>query len=402
MPLYPAEFNHFAGPSRPIVGTVKAKDGGQPIVGARLRVYHSDVYHTAWTDADGRYSLEGLPVEGKLYVHVKPAADQPYLPASDSVILSGTRTETRADFELLRGVLVKGRLVNAVTQKPVAGPIEYWIFPDNEHYRQRASEFIFGEPTRANDDGRFEVVVLPGPGALSALGTPYGAYRFAEEDEASRPVNERGSIATAEGDLHARFYHRVLPIDPPEGSDPMEVTLALRPAPKVSLKLVDVDGRPIVSGVLSTSLSGHAMEPVWGDTFDVPSLDPDETRTVIFYHHVKNLAAGLNVSGTEPRTQTVTLRPAATLTGRLVDAESRPVTNAQVFVWVDSVLILSHTGGRTDVDGRFHMTGLVPGVPCRLLYRPKPGGTFRLARLSLRSGEERDLGDLDVSQAPAE
>jgi hypothetical protein len=144
------------------------------------------------------------------------------------------------------------------------------------------------------------------------------------------------------------------------------------------------------------------MAPVRGDTFDVPSLDPDETRTVIFYHRERDLAAGRLVTGAEPGTQTVTLRPAATLTGRLVDSENRPVTDAQVFVWVDPLLGLSHTVARTDVDGRFHMTGVVPGVPCRLLYRPKPGDTFRLAQFTLRSGEMRDLGDIDVSKAPAE
>ena len=144
------------------------------------------------------------------------------------------------------------------------------------------------------------------------------------------------------------------------------------------------------------------MEPVSGGAYDVPGLEPDETRTVIFVHRERNIGAGLAVSGAHPGTQTVTLRPCATLTGRLVDGEGRPMTNVLVFIWVEPTLVLSHTGGRTDVDGRFHMTGLVPGVTCRLMYRPKPGDTFELARLSLRSGEQRDLGDLDVSKAPRE
>jgi hypothetical protein len=223
-------------------------------------VWHSDVFHTAWTGADGRYSLEGLPVEGKFHIDVTPPADLPYLPAGDSVVASGTRAEVRADFELVRGVLVKGRLVNAVTQEPVAGNVEYVVFPDNDHYRQLASGFIGGYPKEASDDGRFELLVLPGPGAIAALGSPLEAYRFAEEDEFGQPANEHGNITTAnKGLFPARLYNRLLPIDPPEGSAPIEVELALRPAPKVSLKLVDVDGRPIVSGVLSGSLSGVAM-----------------------------------------------------------------------------------------------------------------------------------------------
>ena len=69
----------------------------------------------------------------------------------------------RFDIGLKRGVLVRGRVTDKVTGKPASGYVEPFVFNDNPH----VSEFPgYGQAgprlTVIQDDGRYEVVALPG------------------------------------------------------------------------------------------------------------------------------------------------------------------------------------------------------------------------------------------------
>jgi hypothetical protein len=170
-------------------------------------------------------------------------------------------------------------------------------------------------------------------------------------------------------------------------------------------RLVDPDGRP-VNAVTASGLQNYAggipVQTVLLDKpeFTVTGLDPVNPRIVWFLNKPRTLGAALVLpgpgAGPDRDPITVTLQPCGTLLGRLLDADGHPKPNVEVMPMIqhDSLRI----GGfgadvmRTDVDGRFRITGLIAGVTYRL-------GGLDLARTSsrditLRIGEVRDVGDL--------
>jgi Carboxypeptidase regulatory-like domain len=101
------------------------------------------------------------------------------------------------------------------------------------------------------------------------------------------------------------------------------------------------------------------------------------------------------------------LEPWATLTGRLLDAEGKPVARASVYApsgkgadgrTVDTVRIATFY---TNAEGRFRIDGLLPGVAYDLSFRerqPKGRGGPVVKAVSLKPGETQDLGDRRVQQ----
>jgi len=99
---------------------------------------------------------------------------------------------------------------------------------------------------------------------------------------------------------------------------------------------------------------------------------------------------------------TVRLRPAGTLTGRILGADGKPVAGATFWGtnavttpqdMINGSPALPQASYKTDQDGRFRIEGLAPGVKYYgLVFVPTRA---RLASdLTVGPGETKDLGDL--------
>src|SRR5262249_1564256 len=138
-------FDHVVAPTMPVVGTVRAKDTGKPLAGVTIRAqlssaygFHDrDHYLRTTTDKEGRYRLVGLPKMEGHYLWVTPAAGQPYLPPPRKTagVSSGLDPLT-VNFEMQRGVLIRGRVTDKATGQPVPAVVEYFAFEDNPHYKE--------------------------------------------------------------------------------------------------------------------------------------------------------------------------------------------------------------------------------------------------------------------------
>ena len=176
---YGTRFDHVVAPTRPIVGTVRDKDTGTPIPGVRItgrpdlsnsRIVTPGV--EAKTDAQGRYRLEGLPVANGFRLFTEAPAGQPYVNGGFAVPASESRTGPFPfDIALKRGVLVRGRLIDKATGRPLRGSVSYWAFRGNPHLDEYPYFKRDSQETRVlipGDDGRFEIPALPGRGLITA------------------------------------------------------------------------------------------------------------------------------------------------------------------------------------------------------------------------------------------
>jgi hypothetical protein len=125
-----------------------------------------------------------------------------------------------------------------------------------------------------------------------------------------------------------------------------------------------------------------------------------------FYHRKKNLAAAVILKGDEPDGFTVKLQPAATITGRLLDADGEPLANTEIAGSIEPGQLNLKSGwggffyGKTDKEGKFRIAGLVPGVKvgARVFRRYQEAEHIFDAR-TFAAGEERDLGDIRIQPA---
>ncbi len=74
------------------------------------------------------------------------------------------------------------------------------------------------------------------------------------------------------------------------------------------------------------------MGPLKTATCPVFALDPDRPRPMAFLHTERKLAALVTVRGDDQKPLTVRLAPTAAITGRFLDSEGRPLTDAEVYL----------------------------------------------------------------------
>jgi hypothetical protein len=135
-----------------------------------------------------------------------------------------------------------------------------------------------GALTRA--DGRFSIVVPPGPGFLLVK---------AAEPDFVHVETSTGRLDGAAGGT-PWFVDAAVPVAYAPAAPPQECAVPLRRGITVRGRVVGSGGRPVASGVLVSptyipegmELKGHAL-PVRDGRFELPGLAPGSTTTVVFF-----------------------------------------------------------------------------------------------------------------------
>jgi hypothetical protein len=417
--VYAAKFTHVGSPSRPIVGMVRDHESGQPLagVGISAQMKGSPGRGYAKTDASGRYELTGLPTSGTVSLYAVCPDGMPYLNAEkDRIEFSAAAPVTNTDFELVQGVVIRGRLLDPAGN-PTKGRVEYFGLTTND-YAQKMPDPLgpYGGHITSAEDGQFEVVAMQGPGLLVAK-TYDDRFLPASLDGIDVPTNSRGYVSTINmGSIRAGQYDVIRPVSVAAGSEPLTIDMHLSSGDQIRGKLVDSVGQPIHGASARRITAAGYWKRLDTSDFVVSGLRPEERRLLMFRHKERRLGAVVNINGQSPKEIRVTMRPYATLTGRIVDGNGRPVSQA-AFVLMSqgaeaaikdeiSGKIRGHkpldfAEGMTNADGRFHIADAIPGCKCELLAatvdtQQKRGIPQLLKTLSLRSGETRDLGDLEL------
>jgi RNA polymerase sigma factor (sigma-70 family) len=422
-PLYGPSPALVAAPGKPVAGTVRDAKTKRPLAGVRV----AGRVHAGWyelevettTDAAGRFRLEGLPKVSKQQLSFSAAPGRPYVHRYLEVADTDGLEPLRADVDLAPGVVVSGRLTDKVTGRPVRGRVIYTALVTND-FVPRTPGYVQPEPApRAGDDsaftdaeGRYRLTALPGPGVLKAQAVfgesnpcPYMTARVAPED--SDPTiygKDFDDFHLYNGGGYPLSYvnaYRI--VRPPAGAEGLTADFALDPGRSRSGRVVDPEGRPL-AGVVPYNLFPlyGAPKPLPGAEFTAAGLDPGRPRRLVFFypterHPGRKLGATVVLRGDEREPVVVKLRPLAAVTGRVLDADSRPVAGARMhpsFPEYDLTILnnLTHFHDRpteTDAEGRFRLDALPADVEFRVIsphgYTPK---------MTLKPGEVRDLGDL--------
>jgi RNA polymerase sigma factor (sigma-70 family) len=232
-PVAQATVDLLVGPTKPIEGTVRAKDTGKPLAGVWIYGNERDYRNgqdvggqpiRAVTDDKGHYRLLGLPKAGQYELTVYAANGQSYLGTARTVADSEGLKPIPADFSLRRGILARLRLVDKQTGQPVRGYIHYQPAEDNP-LRAEAMTLFSREWHRVHpteQDGYVRFVAYPGPGVIFAhVGWGYDPFLPAQLDPADK-AKSKGDPIYAFLDFANGYRH----IEPRENDK--ELTLDIR------------------------------------------------------------------------------------------------------------------------------------------------------------------------------
>lgn len=444
---YPSEFTYVAGPSKPIVGTVRDRKTNQPLAGVEIRSQKRHGHPiTGWgedfvrtlTDQQGRYRLEGMPIGKENEIAAVPPIDQPYLAVSKSSNTGGAGEQVEIDFELTRGVWIEGRVTDKASGKGLVGNVEHFIFADDPHLKAlgRFDNVDLRERHQSDANGHFRIPALPGRGIVGVLvhdndrmyargagaekikggKTDIGALRFDTEPSYCVPIN----------------LHALVEVNPSDDAQRVEVNFTLDSGRKISGRVVDPDGRPLHDYMYTGRVSDFATwEQPAADRFEVIAYDPSKPRRLMFFHRERRLAGTLLLSG-EPATEPIVkLQLAGKVTGRLVDRDGEPLAEMMLTEWrrrstSPDRMQASNGDQRREValppnlsnwrsarhatgkDGQFEIDGLAHGVEYWLKAYDRettPPGGGRMLReggvlnksITVEPGQSLDLGDVQIT-----
>jgi RNA polymerase sigma factor (sigma-70 family) len=427
--LYGPDLSIVVEADRPVRGLVKDIDTGKPLAGVVVALAPSALQPsltalTGQTGASGRFEIRGAPRAEAYTLDVPSDPAAGYLPAHVRVADKPGYEPIAADVLVKKGVIVTGRVLDAVTKTALPGWAEVDVLEDNPFVRGYP-DFLSGASQRKHTeaDGTFRLVTIPGPvlvrGGPSYLRLPEGEPAFYKykpvvgDSQHPRYFYELvpGLIAcrTAGGritGLDGNFC-KVLTIEP--GVKTITQDVIVEPAAAFQVKIQDSEGRPLsgtlVSGVGHEDFRMGRPLQLRSDTCFAYALEPGKPRQMVFYAPDKMLIGALLLQGNHKEPAVAKLGPAGGVKGRLVE-DGKPLHGIVVRLQFGDRAadrVQSHVYRvkpiETDGDGAFQMDTVIP----ELKFMPqftRAGRTFeplkKLQERSVAAGAMLNLGDIEV------
>lgn len=416
------EFEHVAEKELVVRGVVFTGSDHKPVVGAPIYADGHRYPSLPRTDEMGRFELRGLRRRPKARFSVASPPAGSLLWRSITLDVSVGQTVVDTEVELKEAIVIEGRVFDEATMRGVESEIRYEPLPDNRYVEQPGYGSV--PHSRTDAEGRFHILVPPGQAVLMAqvsvggvlaqskVATPYRQARFSEEDAKNVQLTVRygmrhfvGKRSGKEAFHSLDIVNAVRFLNPPLGSGPVTCDLALQTGKTLKLAIEDEQGQPVrgafVSGMPdSLNYTLHVAEA----SCDIVGLGADRPRRVAILQPERHLAGSLTLTGDEPAQVLVRLSTTASITGRVLDAESEPLAGAEVQIRYDRGGVMFHEQSalKTDGDGKFHAECIFPGEPFELNFI-KGGKFYRVPGVTgekrqLKSGEKLELGELKAKE----
>jgi RNA polymerase sigma factor (sigma-70 family) len=372
-------------PARVLEGRITCADTGKPAANVEVRGW-------GWgsrthTDADGRYrvsSAKGPQYNGEEVgiLMVFPPQDPPYCNSQKEFRWPKGVVKHTLDIALLRGVLVRGKVTEEETGKPVAGAqVRYWTQQNNPSLSLEEMgpyNFVNGKDSATTAaDGTFRIACRPGPGYLIIEG-PDADYILRENGGYNR-------LYTGKRGGQPWLSHGFVAVDAQSGAEPIDVMVTVRKGVTIQGEVTGPQEKPVEDLNVFCRLEGFSTHPVKvrRNRFELHGCDPAKPMTVYFLDTAKDWGATALLSARDrDKPVRVQLEPIGSARVRFVNKEGKPLAN--FYPGLSLVLSPRHgdlraqtrmiaspfrkVGPHTDEDGYCTLTDLIPGATYQFGY----------------------------------
>jgi RNA polymerase sigma factor (sigma-70 family) len=415
----PEELSLTLAPAQVLEGRVIYEDTGKPASGARVL--------GSATDADGRFRVPLARSEGVTVTAMAPEGE-PYLSVYQRVDWPKGAVRHTVEIRLPRGALVRGRVTEAGSGKPVArASVQFHPqrLDDTGVPRHVLTGYQACEVTKA--DGTFQIAVPPLPGHLLIQG-PTPDYIHQEIGSEMLFFGRPGG---------SRYYpDGIVRLAGLRTGAVQEVAVTLRRGATVRGRILGPDGRPVARVILlhrlhvGIDLGWHFATEARDGWFEIHGLDSEKPVPVCFLDAEHQTGARVELSGKQSGQEiTVRLVPCGRATARYVDGDGKPLAG---FSPAPDIIItpgraaprpysLDEDAGRnelladeasvTNLDRYNYWNGIKTDAKGRVTFPALiPGATYRFSQwekdrwvpnkgFTVKSGETLDLGDVVIRKA---
>ena len=369
---YANGFDYVAAPSVPVEGRIVDDSTGDPLSGflvtAGRQVTFSGIgksYISTVTDKEGRYKLSGLSQSNEDTLFVVPTRGSKYLPLGVRPKIKDARETVKLDFKLKSVGLLRGQVTDLATGKPIVGAIQYSAMTKNRNLadHRNFANANFHE-CRTDREGRYEIAVLPGEGVVNFMADDHQRYPRAASQAKIRilssPVTMGGMYETVPFYVIAADKHFVKVLQIEKESTDTELNIELSSGKSISVKVVKANGEPANNAILKGTSERSGWYPAEEGSIEIQGYLEDQGRGLFAYDPESNQAAYLKISGPQPKEIKMTLQPAGTVRGRLVDKQGVALASAR---FISESIPEDNRGdtslrNTTDQDGRFELRGV--------------------------------------------
>ncbi len=414
----PVHHTYVASRGQSIQGVVKDAKSGATIAGLRVNTTLFGLPpmerrfedNNAKTDDQGRFTIEGTDPAPrgitKRLIRANPELGQPYLAVSVNVEGVPGDPFATADVALPKGIRLHGRAIDKSTRQALSGLVRYYVLDAYNKNARLLGSVQLMDWIPIGSDGSFSLIVPSGIGFLEVVALDnVHVSGFIEGDDKSREIVEKhNAAAKAEYGLqpHASLSY-ICSID--EDSGERSIDLEVPKAAELRCKIIGPDGLPVVGclAYLSEGIGAASLPmKLESDAFTAKRLAKERPRPVFVRTEDQALGAILCMTGEEPEPVVFKLVPCATLRGRLVGEDGKPLTKVIVggiekgqigLPYFERVTIR----GKTDADGRFEIKGVFPDLKTSIfVYGEGVEKNFFVQGRSFKPGENVDLGEVVV------
>ena len=415
-------------PARTIVGRVLAADTGKPIANAVVSANGVDVVETG---GDGRFRAKAETSDRNV-VHVLAPQGQPYLNGrTEEFTWTKGAIEHRVDLVLPRGVMIRGKVTEEGSGKPIAGTMLGYLCGPTQ---AAPTDPWFGREW-SGPDGTFQLAVSPKSTYLIVLGP--------SEDYVLQEAGER-MIQQGQPGGRRMYAHAFIAYDLKSGGDTRKIDVVLRRGATVKGKVIGPDGEPVQdaqlvswiflmpSGVPWRSWQGDYHGNVRNGRFALHGLATDPEVPVFFLEPKRKLGALVNISGKPGSGGPITVRLAScgAARARLVDSAGKPLAGYRDPYLIKMVVtpgpawfsrdkadqgrlagekdyicridpINYPDGSVSDAQGRVVFPALIPGATYQIYDETTindEGGGHPRKEFTVKTGETLDLGDIRIEK----